>query len=69
MNGTIKVRLLSMLSKEFNKTIASIQNEQQLLASARPGDLHALHRHIYNVAELTEYANTLVEMALQILED
>ena len=66
MNSFIKTELITLLGQEFDKTVVSIANVQKLVDRSRSFTEKA--KHVARQAQLEEYANTLYNLAQQILE-
>jgi hypothetical protein len=66
MNNSTKARLIMMLDREFDKTVVSIFNKQQLMDKSR--SFHEKAKYAAEAAELESYLGTLLTMAEQILE-
>lgn len=66
MNNSTKVRLILMLDREFDETVASILNKQRLMDRSR--SFQEKTKYAAEAAELEKYLGTLLTMAEQILE-
>ena len=66
MNNSTKTRLILMLDREFDNTIESIANKQQLMNTSFSYREKA--EYAAQAAELEAYAETLLNIALQVLE-
>lgn len=66
MDSFIKTKLIIMLEQEFDKTVANITNIQKLVDRSKSFTEKA--KHVVRQAQYEEYANTLFNLAQQILE-
>ena len=66
MDNFIKTKLITLLDQEFDKTVANIAGIQKLVDRSKSFTEKA--KHVARQAQYEEYANTLYNLAQQILE-
>ena len=66
MNNSTKTRLIFMLDREFDKTFENIMNKKKLMD--RTGNFKEIATLASEAAELEDYLETLLNMALKIME-